>query len=140
MMPFAAAPLDLQHGSIDQSHGAESQVMAQLIEQLLSRSLHNDFLAQSDDGARLPLRYEVVERSKADGIFSATTGVGVLREDVNVSGAYTQPCDVVLQKAYISVRPSEIIADERCFMQIHTHMGRRHMVDWLAAAALPRIC
>lgn len=71
----------------------------------------------------------MVERSKADGIFNATTGVGVLREDVNVAGAYAQPCDVVPQKAYISVRPSEIIADERCFMQIHTHMGRRHMVD-----------
>jgi len=346
MKPFISSPLDLQHGHIDLSHGAGGRAMAQLIEQLFARSLHNEFLAQGDDGARLPQCQgrlvmatdahvvsplffpggdmgclsvhgtindvavmgarplylaasfileeglpladlarivdsmaeasraagvpivtgdtKVVERGKADGIFITTTGVGVLREDVNVSGAYAQPGDVVLvsgpigdhgmaimsvreglafdapivsdtaalhglvsglldaapgvhvlrdptrgglsatlneiarqsgvgvvlQEAHIPVRPAvaaacellgldpldiacegrllvivpaaqaeqalaalrahplgheaarigEIIADERCFVQMHTRMGGRRMVDWLTAEALPRIC
>lgn len=320
--------------------------MAQLIEQLFARALHNEFVAQGDDGARLPLCHgrlvmatdahvvsplffpggdigclsvhgtindvavmgarplylaasfileeglpladlvrvvgsmavasraagvpivtgdtKVVQRGKADGIFITTTGVGVLRDGVDVSGAYAQPGDVilvsgpigdhgmaimsvreglsfdapivsdtaalhglvsdlldtapgvhvlrdptrgglsatlneiahqsgvgvVLQEAQIPVRPAvaaacellgldpldianegrllvmvpatqadaalaalrahplgreaarigEVVADDRCFVQMHTRMGGQRMVDWLAAEALPRIC
>lgn len=47
-------PLDLEHGRIDLSHGAGGRAMAQLIEDLFARELGNEFLAQGDDGARLP--------------------------------------------------------------------------------------
>ncbi|MBS0543271.1 MAG: hydrogenase expression/formation protein HypE [Proteobacteria bacterium] len=47
-------PLDLKHGRVDLSHGAGGRAMAQLIEDLFARELGNEFLAQGDDGARLP--------------------------------------------------------------------------------------
>ncbi len=47
-------PLDLKHGHVDLSHGAGGRAMAQLIEDLFARELGNEFLAQGDDGARLP--------------------------------------------------------------------------------------
>ena len=48
-------PLDITHGRIDMSHGSGGKAMAQLIEELFARHLRNDYLAQGDDGARLPL-------------------------------------------------------------------------------------
>jgi hydrogenase expression/formation protein HypE len=39
---------------------------------------------------------KVVQKGKADGIYITTAGVGVVREDVNVSGANAKPCDVVV--------------------------------------------
>ena len=39
---------------------------------------------------------KVVERGKADGVFVTTTGVGVLREDVDLSGANARAGDAVL--------------------------------------------
>jgi hydrogenase expression/formation protein HypE len=47
-------PLDLNNGRIDLSHGAGGRAMAQLIADLFARELGNEFLAQGDDGARLP--------------------------------------------------------------------------------------
>ena len=49
-----AQPLDLVHGHIDLSHGAGGRAMHQLIQQVFASALHNPFLAQGDDGARLP--------------------------------------------------------------------------------------
>jgi len=46
--------LDLHHGRVDLSHGAGGRAMVQLIEELFARHLGNDYLAQGDDGARLP--------------------------------------------------------------------------------------
>ncbi|MBI3166699.1 MAG: hydrogenase expression/formation protein HypE, partial [Chloroflexi bacterium] len=39
---------------------------------------------------------KVVQKGKADGIYITTAGVGVVREDVNVSGANAKPGDVVV--------------------------------------------
>ncbi len=39
---------------------------------------------------------KVVQRGKADGMYITTAGVGVVREDVNVSGANAKPGDVVI--------------------------------------------
>ena len=47
-------PLDLA-GRVDMSHGAGGRAMAQLIEQLFSAALANEFLAQGDDGTVLPM-------------------------------------------------------------------------------------
>ena len=171
-------PLDIKHGRVDLSHGSGGRAMAQLIEELFARHLGNEFLAQGDDGARLPTvngrlvmatdshvvsplffpggdigclsvhgtindvavmgakplwlaagfileegypladlarivesmaaaareagvpivtgDTKVVEAGKADGVFITTTGVGVLREGVDLSGANARPGDVIL--------------------------------------------
>lgn len=47
-------PLDLVHGRVEMTHGAGGRAMQQLIEQLFARELGNVWLAQGDDGARLP--------------------------------------------------------------------------------------
>lgn len=39
---------------------------------------------------------KVVQKGKADGMYITTAGVGVVHEDVNVSGANAKPCDVVI--------------------------------------------
>ena len=39
---------------------------------------------------------KVVQKGKADGLYITTAGVGVVREDVNVSGANAKPGDVVI--------------------------------------------
>ena len=49
-----ARPLDLS-GKVDLSHGAGGRATAQLIEQLFAAALANEFLAQGDDGAVLPM-------------------------------------------------------------------------------------
>jgi hydrogenase expression/formation protein HypE len=171
-------PLDIKHGRVDLSHGSGGRAMAQLIEELFAKHLGNEYLAQGDDGARLPVvngrlvmatdshvvsplffpggdigclsvhgtindvavmgakplylaagfileegypladlarivesmakaareagvpvvtgDTKVVEAGKADGVFITTTGVGVLREGVELSGANARPGDVVL--------------------------------------------
>lgn len=171
-------PLDLKHGVVDLSHGAGGRAMVQLIRELFAKHLTNEYLAQGDDGARLPAPAgrivmatdahvvsplffpggdigclsvhgtindvavmgatplylaasfileegypladlervvvsmaqaaneagvpivtgdtKVVERGKADGIFITTTGVGVLREGVDLSGANARVGDAVL--------------------------------------------
>jgi hydrogenase expression/formation protein HypE len=48
-------PLDLKNGRVDLSHGSGGRAMAQLIEELFARHLGNEYLAQGDDGARLPV-------------------------------------------------------------------------------------
>ena len=165
-------------GRVEIAHGAGGRAMHQLIARIFAQSLDNPFLAQGDDGARLPhcagrlvlatdahvvspLFFpggdigalsvhgtindvammgarplylaagfvleegfplsdlariaasmgaaareagvpvvtgdtKVVERGKADGVFITTTGVGVLREDVDLSGANARPGDAVL--------------------------------------------
>lgn len=171
-------PLDIKHGRVDLSHGSGGRAMAQLIEELFARYLGNEYLAQGDDGARLPVANgrlvmatdshvvsplffpggdigclsvhgtindvavmgakplylaagfileegypladlarivasmaaaareagvpivtgdtKVVEAGKADGVFITTTGIGVLREGVELSGAFARPGDAVL--------------------------------------------
>jgi hydrogenase expression/formation protein HypE len=171
-------PLDLKHGRVDLSHGSGGRAMAQLIQSLFAKELDNEYLAQGDDGARLPSANgklvmatdahvvsplffpggdigclsvhgtlndvavmgatplylaasfileegfplsdlqrivvsmakaakeagvpvvtgdtKVVEAGKADGVFITTTGVGVLREGIDVSGAHARPGDTVL--------------------------------------------
>ncbi len=171
-------PLDVKNGRVDLSHGSGGRAMAQLIEELFARHLGNEYLAQGDDGARLPVTSgrlvmatdshvvsplffpggdigclsvhgtindvavmgakplylaagfileegyplaslakivesmakaardagvpivtgdtKVVETGKADGVFITTTGIGVLREGVDLSGANARPGDAVL--------------------------------------------
>ena len=47
-------PLDLKHGRVDMSHGAGGRAMAQLIAELFTRHLGNQYLGQGNDGAVLP--------------------------------------------------------------------------------------
>jgi len=346
MTPLYSRPLDLEQGRIELSHGAGGRAMAQLVAELFAAEFDNEFLAQGDDGARLPrcdgrlvmatdahvvtplffpggdigclavhgtindvavmgaeplylaasfvleeglpLRElaaivrsmgtaaraagvtivtgdtKVVERGKADGVFITTTGVGMLRDGIEVGGANARAGDavllsgplgdhgiailaarhqlgfessvqsdtaalhglvanllraapatrvlrdptrggaaatlneiarqsrvgIVLDEAAIAVRTEvaaacellgldpldlanegrlivicpaqqaqaalaalrahplgreaaligEVIADERCFVQLRTRLGGRRLIDWLAAEALPRIC
>jgi len=46
--------LDLVQGRVDLTHGAGGRAMGQLIAQVFSQALGNEYLAQGDDGARLP--------------------------------------------------------------------------------------
>lgn len=176
--PNYTRPLDIRNGRVDLSHGSGGRAMAQLIQELFAKELGNEYLAQGDDGARLPAATgrlvmatdahvvsplffpggdigclsvhgtindvavmgavplylsaafileegfpladlqrivasmakasreaavpvvtgdtKVVEAGKADGVFITTTGVGVLREGVDLSGANGRPGDVVL--------------------------------------------
>src|SRR5512145_1418948 len=176
--PNYTRALDLKHGRVDMSHGSGGRAMAQLITELFAAAFDNEYLAQGNDGALLPLASgrlvmatdshvvsplffpggdigclsvhgtindvavmgakplylaagfileegypladlarivesmaaaareagvpivtgdtKVVEAGKADGVFISTTGVGVLREGVELSGAYARPGDVVL--------------------------------------------
>ena len=185
-------PLDVKRGRVDLSHGSGGRATAQLVEELFVRELHNEFLAQGDDGARLPRAAgrlvlatdahvvsplffpggdigclavhgtindvavmgatplylaasfvleegypladlarivasmarssreagvpvvtgdtKVVERGKADGVFITTTGVGILRDNVDCSGAHARPGDVVLLSGPIGDHGSAIMA------------------------------
>jgi hydrogenase expression/formation protein HypE len=47
-------PLDIKHGQVDMAHGSGGRAMAQLIEELFTKHLGNEYLAQGDDGALLP--------------------------------------------------------------------------------------
>ena len=190
--PNYTRPLDLRHGRVDMSHGSGGRAMAQLISELFARELGNEYLAQGDDGARLPAAggrlvmatdahvvsplvfpggdigclsvhgtindvavmgaiplylsaafileegfpladlqrivmsmgraafdagvpvvtgdTKVVEAGKADGVFITTTGVGVLREGVDLSGANGRPGDVVLLSGAIGDHGMAIMA------------------------------
>jgi hydrogenase expression/formation protein HypE len=48
-------PLDLKHGCVDMSHGSGGRAMAQLIEELFAKHLGNEYLAQGNDGAVMPM-------------------------------------------------------------------------------------
>jgi hydrogenase expression/formation protein HypE len=48
-------PLDIRHGRVDMSHGAGGRASAQLIEELFQAALANEWLAQGNDGAALPI-------------------------------------------------------------------------------------
>ena len=48
-------PLDLKNGRVEMAHGAGGRAMAQLIDEIFVRHLGNEWLAQGDDGAVLPV-------------------------------------------------------------------------------------
>jgi hydrogenase expression/formation protein HypE len=190
--PGYTRPLDLKRGRVDLSHGSGGRAMAQLIQSLFVAALDNPFLAQGDDGARLPAPggrlvmatdghvvsplffpggdigclsvhgtlndvavmgarplylaasfileegfpladlqrivasmaraaseagvpvvtgdTKVVEAGKADGVFITTTGVGVLREDVDLSGSHARPGDAVLISGAIGDHGTAILS------------------------------
>ncbi|MEQ1601696.1 MAG: hydrogenase expression/formation protein HypE [Methylophilaceae bacterium] len=171
-------PLDIKHGRVDMSHGSGGRAMAQLIEELFTSALGNEYLGQGDDGAVLPqvrgrlvmatdshvvsplffpggdigclsvhgtindvavmgatplylaasfileegfpLAYlkrivesmalaahtagvpvvtgdtKVVEQGKGDGVFITTTGIGVMRDNLALSGNLAQAGDKIL--------------------------------------------
>ncbi|MBI5006183.1 MAG: hydrogenase expression/formation protein HypE [Nitrosomonadales bacterium] len=176
--PNYTRALDLKHGRVDMSHGSGGRAMAQLITELFAAAFDNEYLAQGNDGATLPVANgrlvmatdshvvsplffaggdigclsvhgtindvavmgaqplylsagfileegfpladlkrivesmaraareagvpivtgdtKVVEQGKGDGVFITTTGVGVLREGVQLSGDLAQPGDRIL--------------------------------------------
>jgi hydrogenase expression/formation protein HypE len=176
--PGYTRPLDFKRGRIDLSHGSGGRAMAQLIQSLFAAALDNPYLAQGDDGARLPAPggrlvmatdghvvsplffpggdigclsvhgtlndvavmgarplylaasfileegfpladlqrivasmaraaqeagvpvvtgdTKVVEAGKADGVFITTTGVGVTRPGMHLSGSLARPGDAIL--------------------------------------------
>jgi hydrogenase expression/formation protein HypE len=190
--PGYTRPLDFKRGRIDLSHGSGGRAMAQLIQSLFAAALDNPYLAQGDDGARLPAPggrlvmatdghvvsplffpggdigclsvhgtlndvavmgarplylaasfileegfpladlqrivasmaraaqeagvpvvtgdTKVVEAGKADGVFITTTGVGVLREDVDLSGSHARPGDAVLISGAIGDHGAAILS------------------------------
>jgi hydrogenase expression/formation protein HypE len=176
--PNYTRPLDLKHGRVDMSHGSGGRAMAQLISELFAAAFDNEYLAQGNDGATLPVTNgrlvmatdshvvsplffaggdigclsvhgtindvavmgakplylsagfileegfpladlkrivesmaqaareagvpivtgdtKVVEQGKGDGVFITTTGVGVMREGVQLSGDLAQAGDRIL--------------------------------------------
>ena len=46
--------LDLKHGRVDLTHGSGGRAMVQLIAELFTRHLGNEYLGQGNDGAVLP--------------------------------------------------------------------------------------
>jgi hydrogenase expression/formation protein HypE len=48
-------PLDIKHGRIDMNHGAGGRASAQLIDELFKPAFANEWLAQGNDGASLPI-------------------------------------------------------------------------------------
>ncbi len=48
-------PLDLKNGRVDMTHGSGGRAMAQLIEEVFARAFSNEYLAQGNDGAVLPI-------------------------------------------------------------------------------------
>jgi len=48
-------PLDFKQGRVDMSHGSGGRAMAQLIEELFAAAFANEYLAQGNDGAVLPM-------------------------------------------------------------------------------------
>lgn len=44
---------------------------------------------------------KVVERGKGDGVFITTTGIGIVPDGVNISGANVKPDDVIIVSGYI---------------------------------------
>lgn len=171
-------PVDFKEGRVEMSHGSGGRTMAQLISELFAAAFNNEYLAQGNDGALLPMAggrlvmavdghvvsplffaggdigclsvhgtvndvavmgakplylaasfileegfpladlkrivesmahaareagvhivagdTKVVEQGKGDGVFITTTGVGVMREGVTLSGDRAQPGDKIL--------------------------------------------
>ena len=48
-------PIDFRHGRVDMTHGGGGRAMKQLIEQLFASAFDNEWLAQGNDMARVPL-------------------------------------------------------------------------------------
>ncbi|OGB33129.1 MAG: hydrogenase expression/formation protein HypE [Burkholderiales bacterium RIFCSPLOWO2_12_FULL_61_40] len=48
-------PLDVKHGRVDMTHGSGGRAMVQLISELFTRHLGNQYLGQGNDGAVLPV-------------------------------------------------------------------------------------
>ncbi len=176
--PNYTRALDIKNGRVDISHGSGGRAMAQLISELFAAAFDNEYLAQGNDGAILPVASgrlvmatdshvvsplffaggdigclsvhgtindvavmgakplylsagfileegfpladlkrivesmaqasreagvpvvtgdtKVVEQGKGDGVFITTTGVGVVREGVNLSGDLAKPGDKIL--------------------------------------------
>ena len=53
--PNYIRPLDIHKGHVDLSHGGGGRAMAQLIEELFCAAFANEYLAQGNDGAVLPV-------------------------------------------------------------------------------------
>jgi hydrogenase expression/formation protein HypE len=49
-------PLDWRHGRVELAHGSGGRAMAQLVDELFVRAFDNAWLAEGNDGARLPPR------------------------------------------------------------------------------------
>ena len=63
----------------------------------LKRVIESMRLAAEEAGVQIVAGdTKVVQKGKADGMYITTAGVGVVREDVNVSGANAKPGDVVI--------------------------------------------
>jgi hydrogenase expression/formation protein HypE len=52
--PGYGRPLDWRHGRVELAHGSGGRAMAQLVDELFVRAFDNDWLAEGNDGARLP--------------------------------------------------------------------------------------
>ena len=181
--PRRLRALDLRRGRVDMSHGSGGRAMAQLIDELFAAEFGNPYLAQGNDGARLPpprgrlvmatdshvvsplffpggdigtlavhgtindvammgaqplylsaafileeglpladlqriVRSmaaaahaagvpivtgdtKVVEQGKGDGVFITTTGIGVLRDGIELSGDRARAGDRILLSGYL---------------------------------------
>lgn len=62
---------------------------------------------------------KVVERGKGDGIFITTTGVGIVPENVHISGSHAKPGDCVLISGHIGDHGVAIMS-KRNNLQFHT--------------------
>ena len=70
-------------------------------------------MAAAARGAGVPIvtgDTKVVEAGNADGVFITTTGVGVLRDDVDLSGANARPGDAVLLSGPIGAHGMAILS------------------------------
>ena len=57
-------PIDFKQGRVDMTHGAGGRAAAQLVSELFARAFDNEFLAQGNDGALLPVAPELVDGGK----------------------------------------------------------------------------
>jgi hydrogenase expression/formation protein HypE len=55
MKPRYVRPIDWKNGRVDMNHGAGGRASAQLISELFAAAFDNEYLAQGNDGASLPL-------------------------------------------------------------------------------------
>ncbi len=53
---------------------------------------------------------KVVQRGKGDGIYITTSGIGILRDDINIDPASVRPGDVIIVNAPIAQHAASIIA------------------------------
>ncbi|MBK6852687.1 MAG: hydrogenase expression/formation protein HypE [Burkholderiales bacterium] len=57
-------PIDFKTGRVDMTHGAGGRAAAQLVGELFARAFDNEFLAQGNDGALLPVAPELHDGGK----------------------------------------------------------------------------